>query len=178
LGTKAASMLVRSDLYSTNGDPSADTLALTWSRAPAHIAFAHSSANQFDMTYALTVPASDSASLGFADSQDVVTATARSLGTLASGDMINAPTIGSPADGAVLSSTRTMVKGKLSAGANGLPVSIVVAGHDATITRTSATTATYKVTFTESVGSHTFAATATDSAGNTKASGSITVQNE
>jgi hypothetical protein len=33
------------------------------------------------------------------------------------------------------------------------------------------------VTFTEPVGSHTFAATATDAAGNAKASASITVQN-
>jgi hypothetical protein len=178
LGTKAASMLVRSDLYSTEGDPSAYSLALTWSRAPARVAFAHSGAGKFDMTYALTVPASDSVSLGFAESEAIVTADARSLGTLAVGDMVNAPTITSPADGAVLSSTRTTIKGKVTAGANGLPVSIVVAGHQATITKTSATTATYKVTFTEPVGSHTLAATATDAAGNAKASASITVQNQ
>ena len=178
LGTKAASMLIRSDIYAVNGDPSADTLALTWSKAPSQIAFAHSGANQFDMKYSLTVPASGTAFLGFADSQNVATSGAQSLGNLASADMINAPTISSPANGAVLSSTSTTVKGNLTAGANGLPTAVVVAGHHATITRTSATTATYKVTFTESVGTHTFNATATDSAGNTKASNSITVQNQ
>jgi hypothetical protein len=178
LGTKAASMLIRSDVYSVNGDPSADTVALTWSKAPPQIVFAHSGANQFDMKYALTVPASGTAFLGFADSQNVSTAGAQSLGSLASGDMINAPTISSPANGAVLSSTSTTVKGNLTAGANGLPTAVVVAGHHATITRTSATTATYQVTFTESVGAHTFNAIATDSAGNAKASNSITVHNQ
>ena len=78
----------------------------------------------------------------------------------------------------MLSSTTTTVKGKLTAGANGLPTSIAVAGHDATITTTSATKATYKVTFTESAGTHTLNAIATDSAGNTKASPSITVHNK
>jgi hypothetical protein len=178
LGTKAASMLIRSDLYSEDGDPTADTIALTWSKAPSQIAFAHSDASQFDMKYSLKVPASGSAFLGFADSQDISTPNVQSLGGLASGDMINAPTITSPADGAVLSSTTTTVKGKLTAGANGLPKSVVVAGHNATITKTSVTTATYQVTFTESVGTHTLNATATDSAGNTKASNSITVQNQ
>ncbi|HEX4490528.1 MAG TPA: hypothetical protein VH914_04895 [Acidimicrobiia bacterium] len=178
LGTKAASMLVRSDLYSTNGDPSADTLALTWSRAPDDITFAHFAASEFAMPYALTVPAGDSVSLGFAESEDILTPAARSLGNLASGDMINAPTITSPSDGAVLGAMKTTVRGTLTAGANGLPVSVVVAGHDATITKTSATRATYKVTFTESVGTHTLNATATDVAGNAKASASITVQNQ
>jgi hypothetical protein len=178
LGTKAASMLIRSDLYSANDDPSADTVALTWSKAPSQISFAHSSADQFDMKYSLTVPASGSAFLGFADSQNTLTSGAQSLGNLASSEMINAPTVTSPANGAVISGTTTTVKGNLTAGANGLPISVVVAGHNATITKTSATTATYQVTFTESVGTHTFNATATDSAANTKASASITVQNQ
>ncbi|HEY3831441.1 MAG TPA: hypothetical protein VGO03_04060 [Acidimicrobiia bacterium] len=176
LGTKAATMLVRSDLYSMDGDPAAETDALTWSKAPSQIKFAQ--ADQFDMNYALTVPAGGTAFLGFADSQNVTTAGVQSLGALAVGDMLNAPTITSPANGATLSSTSTTVTGALTAGANGLPTAVAVAGHAATITKTSATAATYKVTFTEAAGAHTFNATATDSAGNTKASTSITVHNK
>ena len=76
-------MLIRSDLYSVSGDPTADTLALTWSKAPSQIDFAHSDASQFDMKYSLTVPANGTAFLGFADSQNVLTSGAQGLGGLA-----------------------------------------------------------------------------------------------
>ena len=176
LGTKAASVFLRSDLYSVDGDPAADTLALTWSRAPSTIVFAHSSAHLFSFRYSLGVPAGGRGFLGFADSQSVTTSGAKSLGTLAVGDMMGAPSITSPSNGAVLSSTTTTVKGKLTAGANGLPTSVTVNGHNAAITRTSLTTATYRVTFSESVGKHKITATAHDVAGNTR-SRSITVRN-
>jgi hypothetical protein len=138
--------------------------------------FAHSSADLFSFRYSLNVPANGRGFLGFADSESVTTSGAKSLGTLAVRDMMGAPSITSPSNGAVLGSTTTTVKGKLSAGANGLPTSVTVNGHHAAITRTSLTTATYRVTFSESVGKHKITATARDVAGNTR-SRSITVRN-
>jgi hypothetical protein len=176
LGTKAASMFVRSDRYSAEGDPEADTVALTWSRAPSRIVFAHSSADLFSFRYSLGVPANGRGFLGFADSESVTTSGAKSLGTLAVRDMMRAPSITSPSNGAVLSSTTTTVKGKLTAGANGLPTSVTVNGHHAAVTTTSLTTATYRVRFSEPVGKHKITATAHDVAGNTR-SRSIRVRN-
>jgi hypothetical protein len=68
------------------------------------------------------------------------------------------------------------VKGSLTAGANGLPTTVSVNGHAAHITKTSPTTATYKVTFSESTGKHTITVRATDSVGNS-ATASVSVTN-
>jgi hypothetical protein len=76
----------------------------------------------------------------------------------------------------VIKGRSTTVKGKVRAGANGLPVSVTVNGHAATLTPTSATTAKFKVTFKESLGKHTLTAVAKDAAGNTRRA-SIRVRN-
>jgi hypothetical protein len=176
-GTGAASVFVRSDLYASADDPWTDTNALTWSKAPSSIKFSHYFVADFDMSYSLSVPAAGTAFLGFAQSQNLATTGAKSLATLAVGDMMAAPSITSPANGATLPTTTTTVNGKLAAGANGLPTSVGVNGHAATITKTSATTATYHVVFTEAAGKHAITATAHDVAGNVK-SVSITVTNK
>ena len=176
LGTKAASMFMRSDIDASSDDPDADTTALSWSRAPSRVVFS-SAVDVFAMRYLLTVPASGKLFIGFADSEAVPTSGAKVLALIADAEMMNAPSITAPANGATVHSKTTTVKGKLTAGANGLPTSVVVNGHSAHITRTSATTATYKVTFTESFGKHTIKATARDSAGNTT-SKSITIHNQ
>lgn len=177
LGTVAASTFIRSDIFADEGETAADTAALTWSRAPASMTFSPGSAYAFNMRYALTVPAAGTVALGFADSQRVLTTDTKSLATLAAADMMNAPTITSPANNAVLPTTSTTIKGGLTAGANGLPTSVGVNGHVAVITKTSATTGTYAVTFTEPAGKHTITTTAHDAAGNIRTA-SITVTNK
>jgi hypothetical protein len=128
------------------------------------------------LPYARSVPANGTAFLGFALSEAVSTAGAKTLGSAAVVDMINAPTITSPANGATLHTRTTTIKGTLFAGANGLPTSVVVNGHPAQITIGTPIKASYAVTFTESYGTHTITATARDSAGNTR-SRSIKIHN-
>jgi len=175
-GTAAGSMLQRSDIYAAVDEPTADTTAYTWSRPPSSVNFAASNERAFDMKYAVSVPAAGTAFLGFAESENNTTTGAKNLAVLAVADMVNAPTITSPANGASITGTSTTVNGGIKAGGNGLPTSVVVNGHNATITKTSASTATYHVEFTEAVGTHTITATAHDSAGNVRST-SITVTN-
>lgn len=175
-GTKAGTLLIRSDLHASTDDPQADTIAGTWSRPPSKIIFDANEHDQFGMAYSVHVPAGGKGFLGFSNSERWLTADAKKLAALAIADMTVVPSITSPHSGATISGTSTTVKGALRAGANGLPASVKVNGHAAHITRTSATTATYRVTFTESIGKHTLRAVATDSVGNT-ASRSITVHN-
>ncbi len=168
LGSKAGTVLVRSDLYARSDDPQADTLAYTWSRGPSSIRYDASTSDVWGMSYALTVPARSAASLGFALSERWATADVKPLAQTAVADMMSAPTITSPRSGAKVHGRSTAVHGRLAAGANGLPTSVTVNGHKAKITRINSTTATYVVTFTESLGRHVLTATAMDAAGNTR----------
>ena len=173
----AATFLVRSDRFSAEGDPQASTRAVTWSRTPSRLAFSADDATVLGMTYALTVPKHGSAHLGFTDSHAITTSSARALGTKAVADTMTSPRITSPAKGAVITGRKTVVKGTVRAGANGLPVSVKVNGHVATLTARSATRATYRVVFDESLGQHTLTAVARDAGGNRRSS-SIKVRNQ
>jgi hypothetical protein len=176
LGTRAATMLVRSDRFSVEGDPGADTRAITWSRAPSHVAISPTDVSAFELTYALTVPKGGAAHLGFADSEALTTEAAPPLGARGAADMMPVPRITAPSDHSHVTGTTTTVKGSVRAGANGLPVAVTVNGHRATLTRRSGTTATFAVTFKEPLGKHTLTAVARDAAGNTLRT-SITVTN-
>jgi hypothetical protein len=162
----AASMFVRSDLNASVDDPSANSFGITWSKAPSVIAFGHTNPNSFAMRYALSVPASGQANLAFAESQSPTTAAVMTLASSAVSEMMTAPTITAPANGATVPTEATTVRGAITAGANGLPTTVTVNGHTATITRTSSTAATYRSTFTQTWGTHTVTVTARDSAGN------------
>ena len=177
LPARAATILVRTDRFSSEGDPQAATRAITYSRPPARLAFSGIDATAFGMHYALTVPKNDSVRLGFTDNVAIRTTVARALGRRAADAMMPSPRITSPAKGAVLPGKRTVVKGVVRAGANGLPVSVTVNGHRATLTATSAARATFKAVFDESLGRHTLTAVARDAGGN-KRSTSITVRNK
>ncbi|MCW2749350.1 MAG: hypothetical protein JWR83_460, partial [Aeromicrobium sp.] len=177
LGTKAASMFIRSDIYGFEGDAGVDTFGLSWSRAPTKIQFAHGSANLFAMPYSVTVPAGGSAHLGFAEVQAPLTPDAKTRAKVAVSEMMSTPTISSPKSGASIHGTRTTVKGIVALGANGLVKKVSVNGHAAHLTISSAKTyVSYSVTFTEAHGTHTVKVTATDSAGNAR-SKSIRVKN-
>jgi hypothetical protein len=165
-GKGAHTLLVRSDLHAAPDDPSADTVGFTWSRPPA-FKFGNDP-NVLAMTYNLPVPAHSAAYLGFAYSQNTQVSSVQSLARAAQTDMMPNPRITSPANGAHLAGTSTTVKGTLAIGANGLPKSVKVNGHNATITRTSSTTAKFAVTFSESAGSHKITAVATDNGGNVR----------
>lgn len=173
----AATVLVRSDRFSSEGDPQASTRAVTWSRPPTHLGFSSSDASVFAVSYALKVPKNGAALLGFTDSSAVRTSTARRLGADAVAGVMAAPRITSPAKGAVVKGTKTVVKGVLRAGVNGLPVSVEVDGHPATVTPTSATRARFKVVLMEQPGRHPLTAVAKDAGGN-KRSTTVTVRNK
>jgi hypothetical protein len=168
LGAKAGTVLMRSDIYARTDDPQADTTAYTWSRGPSAIRYDANTSNVWGMSYAVTVPAGRVASLGFALSERWATADVKPLANAAVADMMVAPTITSPKPRARVHGRSTSVHGRLAAGANGLPTSVTVTGHRATITSVNPTTATYAVTFTESLGRHLLTATATDAAGNAR----------
>jgi hypothetical protein len=176
LGTKAGSIFVRSDINAVSGDPAADTLGLTWSRAPSKVMFSHTSANLFAMPYSLSVPAGGKAYLGFAVSEAPLTSDAKTRAGVAVAEMVNTPSISSPANGAVIHGHTTTVKGTVTVGANGLPTSVIVNGHAAHFTSISSTSKTYSVTFDESYAKHKITVTAYDSAHNSR-SRSITVTN-
>jgi hypothetical protein len=177
LGTKAATVFIRSDIHAFEGEQSADTLAVTWSRAPSKIQFSHvAPTRQFATPFALSVPAGGNAYLGFAVSDANRTSEVQPLAALATGEMMNTPTITSPANHAHLHGHSITVKGGVTRGANGLPTSVSVNGHAATLTVVSAALATYKVTFSLPFGTHKITATATDIAHNTRTR-SISIQN-
>jgi hypothetical protein len=176
LGTKAGTMFARSDLDSVEGDPVADTLGLTWSRAPQEVLFSGGAKNLFALPYALTVPANGTTHLGFAYSKRVETKDAKTLAAGAQNEMVNAPTIRSPSKGAAIKGHTTTVKGSVTLGANGLPTKVLVNGHTAHLTKASAPKETYSVSFSESFGKHKLKVTAKDVAGNTR-SKSIRVTN-
>jgi hypothetical protein len=176
LGTKAGTIYVRSDLFAGPDDPAADTLGVTWSRAPQKVQFAHDTPNLFGMPYTLGVAAHGRADLGFAYTAAVTTAAERRLGAISEHEMVATPSIASPADGAQVNGTSTTVRGAVAIGANGLPVKVTVNGHIAPLTTVSDTKRTYAVTFTEALGKHKITVTAIDSAGN-KQSKSIKITN-
>jgi hypothetical protein len=177
LGTRAATVFIRSDIHAFDGEQSADTRALTWSRAPSKIQFSHDSPTRlFATPYALNVPTGGNAYVGFALSDANRTSEVKPLAGRATDEMMNAPTITSPANHAHLHGHSITVKGGVTRGANGLPTSVSVNGHTATLTVVSAAKATYKVTFSLPFGTHAITAKATDTAHNTR-SRSITVQN-
>jgi len=178
LPKQAATFLVRSDRYSDEGDPSAFTQAVTWSRTPERLAFSDTDATQFSMRYSLSIPKKGSGRLGFTASTGWLTKSAAKLSKKAEAGMMPAPVITSPSPGATIPGERTVVKGKLEAGANGLPVSVKVNGEAATVTSNDAgTKATFRVVLTEPPGKHTLTAVAKDAGGN-KRSASITVRNK
>lgn len=79
-GPKAtATMLVRSDIFASSVDEQADTQALTWSRPPSKIQFAHASTSLFAMPYSFSIPAHGVARIGFAESEAPLTADAKKL---------------------------------------------------------------------------------------------------
>ena len=169
LGTKAATVLIRSDIRSFEGEQAANTRALTWSRAPSKIQFSHTSpADLFAMPYALSVPGGGAVHLGFALSEASLTAQVQPLASLAIGDMMNAPTITSPVNHARLHGHSITVKGVVTRGANGLPTSVSVDGHAARLTVVTDARARYKVRFRLPFGTHKISARATDSAHNAR----------
>ncbi len=177
LGTKAGTMLVRSDLRAASDDERADTMGYSWSRPPSVVVFGHTDPNTFVLRYSsLSVPAGGTTFLGFANSESLATSSVQSLAAQAVADMMAPPTITSPANAAKVPTQSTTVKGALTAGANGLPTSVLVNGHAAALKKTSATTATYTVTFTQAWGAHKVTVVAKDAVGNS-ASKAITVTN-
>ncbi len=177
LGHGAASLLVRSDRFSVEGDRQADTRAVTWSRTPSHVAISSTDVSAFELTYAVTVPKGGAAHLGFADSEAITTAESSALAVRGAADLMPSPRITAPASHAVIKGRTTTVKGTVRAGANGLPVAVTVNGHRATLTARTATTGTFVVTFEESLGRHTLTAVARDAGGNTRRT-SVTVTNK
>ncbi|MCW2784448.1 MAG: hypothetical protein JWP74_965 [Marmoricola sp.] len=167
LGTKAASVFIRSDIDGVEGDPAVDAFGLTWSRAPSDIRFAHGSSNLFAMPYSVSVPAGGSAYLGFAEVEAPSTSGAKTRARVAATEMVSTPTISSPRAGASIHGTRTTVKGTVALGANGLVKKVTVNGHAAHLTISSSQTyVSYSATFAEAHGAHTVKVTATDAAGN------------
>jgi hypothetical protein len=175
-GRKAGSLLLRSDVQARSDDPQADTYAGTWSRPPSKISFSPDEHDMFGMVYNVHVPAGGEGFLGFATSERWSTTDVKHLASTAVAEMVTPPSISSPHHGATIHGHPTTVKGSLRAGANGLPTTVSVNGHAAHITKTSSTTATYAVTFSESTGKHIITVTATDSVGNS-AKSSTSVKN-
>lgn len=177
LGHRAGTLLVRTDRLASATDPLVQTRALSWSRGPSRIAFSPTNAATFEMDYRLVVARGRSARLGFADSQGVTTAQAARLAAQGETDMVAAPRISSPRNGATITGRATKVTGVVSAGANGLPVEVLVNGHPAKLVPNKAgTAASYVVSFSESLGKHRITAVAVDAAGNRRAT-SVTVTN-
>jgi hypothetical protein len=177
LGSRAGTVLAESDIHAAPGDPFLDTFAYTWSRAPQKVQFFSAAPLSFALPYQLNVPAHGAAYLGFAHSEHLIVKDTSTLANVAVTEMVNPPTIVSPANGAVVHGRSTTVKGSVTLGANGLPTSVSVSGHAARLTKLSPTTATYAATFNEPFGKHKITVTARNVAGNTKRK-SITVTNK
>jgi hypothetical protein len=172
-GSKAGTVLIRSDVDALPSEGAADTTAGTWSRPPSKVFFGESLPNQLQMQYALKVPAGRSAFIGFAISERWTTAEVKPLAAAGAADFVVKPTISSPHRGAKLHGRFTTVKGSLTAGANGLPTKVTVNGHAAKITARNTTHATYQVRFHESAGRHAIKVVATDAVGNSASAATL-----
>jgi hypothetical protein len=164
-GPAAGTVLIRSDLHALATDGNADTMAATWSRPPSKVFFG-TTPDSFQMQYALHVTAKRPAFIGFAISERWRTADVKRLAAAGAADFVVKPVITSPHGGATIHGTSITVKGSLTAGANGLPTTVKVNGHAASITATNATHATYKVTIHTSGSEHKIKVVATDAVGN------------
>jgi hypothetical protein len=177
LGSKAGTMIIRSDYYAFDGDPEDRTLGFTYSRAPSKVAFAETSDGseppEYQMTYSLPVPAHGTNAIRFTVSEGSTVAEATKLSQRAMAATVNAPKISSPSNGATISGHSIDVKGTVSVGANGLPTSVEVDGHQAKLTPGGK----FSIKLSEPFGRHTITAKAVDSGDNT-ASASITVKNK
>jgi hypothetical protein len=177
LGRGSGTILSRDDRFSTEGDPAAATRALSWSRTPDSVRFGDGVTTSFDLSYRLVVPKGGSTHLGFADGDSALTRDALALARQSEADMMPAPRITSPAAGAVVHGRSTTVEGVVRAGANGLPTSVKVNGHAASLKPNKARSkAAFAVTFSESLGRHTLTAVARDAGGNVRSS-SIRIRN-
>jgi hypothetical protein len=177
LGTHTGTVLIRSDLHAFDGDPQADTLGLTYSKAPSKAVFAKAGGGaapaEYELLYSLAVPAHGSGYLRFTAGWGLTVADARALGSSAQAASVNRPNITAPKQGATITGHKVTVKGTVSLGANGLPNSVTVNGHAATLTSTGS----YSITLSEPYGTHTLTAKAIDSAGSS-ASRAIKVTNK
>jgi hypothetical protein len=165
-GTGASTAIVRSDIYAAADEPTADSLALTWSRPPTAVTFSATTANQFGVTYSLSVPAGGSTSLGLTASESETVAAVKTLGAAAAKAMIATPKITTPKPRATEKAHTFTVSGTLAAGTNGFPVSATVNGHKATIKPKSASFETYSVKLTLKKGKRTVTVVAKDAGGN------------
>jgi hypothetical protein len=126
----------------------------------------------------LVIPRGGSVGVGFADSSALLTGGAQRLGVKAEHDMMPAPRITAPGSGDVVKGTKTTVSGVVHAGANGLPVRVLVNGHRVKLkVSQGGTVAKFKDTFSESLGKHRIRVVAKDAAGN-KRSTSVHVVNK
>jgi C4-type Zn-finger protein len=133
------------------------------------VAFSTSTAIQFGANYSLGVPAGGSTSLGVTVSEAETVAVAKALGVSAAKAMIAAPKITSPKPKALEKSHTFTVAGTLTAGTNGLPASVIVNAHKATLKAKSASTETYAVRLTLKKGKRTITVIAKDAGGNSAA---------
>ncbi|HEX3931728.1 MAG TPA: hypothetical protein VHW64_13565 [Nocardioides sp.] len=174
----AGTMLVTADRLANQGDPSVSVQAVSWSRRPSRLVWAPVAEGLFEMDYRLVVPRGGSARLGFADSSALLTTGAQALGAKAQRDMMPAPKIVRPSSGDVIKGTKTTVSGVVSAGANGLPVTVLVNGHRVKLkVGKGGTVAKFKDTFSESLGKHRIKVVAKDAAGNRRST-SVRVVNK
>jgi hypothetical protein len=177
LGRGSGTILSRDDRFSTEGDPSAATRALSWSRTPDSVRFGDGVTTSFALSYRLVVPKGGSTHLGFADGDGALTRDALELAKQSEAEMMPAPRITSPAGGGVVHGRRTTVEGVVRPGDNGLPTSVMVNGHAATLRPNRAgSKAAFAVTFSESLGKHTLTAVARDAGGNVRST-SIRIRN-
>jgi hypothetical protein len=173
LGKRAGTTYIRSDSRATADEPQANTIALTWSVAPKLVQVG-SSIDDIGMAYTLNAPASGSAYIGFAVSEEPTTAAVAPYAAFAAAAMVSAPSVTSPSKGRVRGKT-TKVAGSVPLGANGLVSAVSVAGHKATLKKGKAAV-TFVAVFKESIGTHKVVVVATDSAGNT-AKKTVTLHN-
>lgn len=82
-GTTPKNLFIRSDIRAFEGEPAADTYAVTWSRGPQKVQFSHTDVRDFFLQYSLSVPANGKATLGFAVSDKYTTALVKPLATAA-----------------------------------------------------------------------------------------------
>jgi hypothetical protein len=172
LGTKAGSMLIRSDIDAAPDDPAAETDVISWSRAPRAVQFSKT-VGSLGIRFALTVPAKGSVSLDLDLSANLTTASAESTAALALAGTVARPTVAKPVT--KVHGKVTAVAGSVADGANGAVRSVTVNGHKAKLT-VGATATKFAVKLTESLGAHTLKVVATDVAGNT-ASTTVKVKN-
>jgi Glucodextranase, domain B len=175
LPAAAGTIFATSDRFAADGSLARTDLAYVYSGRPALF---FNSTSGFGLSYTRSVTATVPAQLGFAHIVGFTMSSVSSAASSSVSALRGVLSITSPANKAVIRKATTLVRGKITGDANGLPTKVTVTAGLQTKTVSVSSTGLWSATFSLKRGPHPVRATAKDPAGNTLTARAITITNK